>query len=53
MNTLQILADSLADQIEGADDDLSNDDAILIYSIAAGLQAVTPTILYILIAYNN
>ena len=53
MNTLQILADSLADQIDSADDDFSNDDAILIYSIAAGLQAVTPTILYVLIAYNN
>jgi hypothetical protein len=53
MNSLQILADNLADQIDNAGDDLSNDDAILIYSIAAGLQALTPTILYILIAYNN
>lgn len=40
----------MSDQIEGADDDLSLDDAILIYSIAAGLQAFVPTLLYTLIA---
>ena len=53
MNYLQILAESAADQIDEAGDDLSQEDAILIYSIAAGLQAVVPTVLYVLLAYNN
>lgn len=53
MNALQILADSAADAIDQADDQFSDEDAILVYAIAAGLQAFVPTLLYTLIAYTN
>jgi hypothetical protein len=53
MNALQILEKTAADAMDDWSDEYDVEQSWLIYAIAAGLQAVVPTVLYALIAPTN
>ena len=53
MNFLQILETTAADAIDDMSEEFDVEESYLIYAIAAGLQALTPTLLYTFIAPTN